>query len=181
MSYDVEVLKGGNVLIRADDDKIAEDIANKIRSVLDSNNDERNTKEVEPNIGVVDEYGWIYAGRSVEDHQKLWISPNETEQKLNWYEANDYAAFLQKRFKDAGRNCNVSLPTITEFNNFFRYQRQGALSDTFNEINGYWSSSKNDNNSRSAWVQRFTDGPQGTNSKKYVSRLVRCVRRDLEI
>lgn len=181
MEYDVEVLKGGNVLIRAGNDKTAEEIANEIRSYLDSNNSESNTKEAEPNIGDVDEYGWIYAGRSVEDNQKLWVSPKDTEKELTWFNANEYTKSLQKQFKDAGRNCNVSVPTIEELkeiNNLVTNSCRGALLDTFNENTSYWSSSEDDNGF--ACLQRFTDGYQYYGTKAS-NRFVRCVRRDLDI
>lgn len=182
MSYDVEILKGGNVLIRAGGDKAAEEVGNAFHRFLaerEAASAAAPKKELE--IGDADPAmdGWVYAGISPDDGEPFWAAPQDAPKLMDAEDAKSYARSMQDEFNQSGNPSRVWVPTRDELDQLYFHKDKGALKGTFNETSAwpygyYWSSSEY--NGSDAWRQRFSDGDQ-SNGYKASIHAVRCVRR----
>ena len=182
MAYDVEILKGGNVLIRAGGDMAAEEVGNAFhRFLAERAAASAAAPKKELKIGDADPAmdGWVYAGLSPDDGKPFWAAPQDAPELMNWREAKSCARSMQDEFNAAGKPSRVWVPTKRELDQLYRHKDKGALKGTFNErgawpAGDYWSSSEY--YSSHAWRQRFSAGGQHTINKVYTSA-VRCARR----
>jgi hypothetical protein len=124
----------------------------------------------EPRIGAIMPDGTIYAGISPNTGNPMYTTPTDEGFVMTWDKADELA-----RNKEAHGHNDWDLATPEELNVLFKNR---LLIGGFNE-NGtypagwYWSSAAGSQSG--VRVQRFSDGCQGRNWKRYYSS-VRCVR-----
>jgi hypothetical protein len=125
----------------------------------------------EQRIGAMMPDGTVFAGFSPRTKTPMYTTPADESQVLTWDGANNMA-----RNKQAHGHDDWDLPTMEELNVLFKnrlaiggFNQSGAY-----PAGWYWSSAAGSH--AGVRVQRFSDGCQGRNWKRYYSS-VRCVRR----
>jgi hypothetical protein len=128
-------------------------------------------KSSEHRIGAMMPDGSIHAGISPKTKTPMYTTPTDESCVMTWDDANDLS-----RNKEAHGHNDWDLPTAEELNVLFNNR---LVIGGFNESGAfpagwYWSSASG--SQAGVRVQRFSDGCQGRNFKRYHSS-VRCVRR----
>ena len=130
--------------------------------------------------------GTIYAGISPDTGKAMYATPKDAPLTYTFKQAQKYEREfnhleeLAQNYgeKPASHHTDWRVPTKGELNVLWENRDKGALKGTFNETGSYkdgWYWSSSPNRLLSAWMQRFTDGHQLSNSRIFFSSL-RCVR-----
>ena len=98
---------------------------------------------------------------------------NSIGEGLTWNKAHEFA----KECRDGGFS-DWRLPTISELQNVFDYEKGEPKIKGWGDASPFWSSTEVSNNPANAWNENLYYGNANTNTKVTATHYVRCVRRD---
>lgn len=119
--------------------------------------------------------GTIYCGALSDSGGALYAMPVDTDLKMTWVRATEYA----KNILDYGHG-DWRLPTVRELENLYQNRNRGALNNSFQvnleHFSSYWASEEILGFGVEAFYVRFTDGRVDYDSKSGDTRNCRLVR-----